>query len=137
MTLRYHWPAKLVCLGAAGVLYLGASKAPTARFVPAGLQAGHINLQARTVVQGVSTGDDTDVPPKQMEKYIAAYIAMQKDRSLTAEQAASRQGLTLKQFRAIEERVERNDQLRERVRDALSEAAKKRSQPAPGAGRPH
>ncbi len=138
MTLRYHGPAKLLCLSAAAVLYLGASRASTAWFVPAaGLQASETNLQGRVIVQGESAADETEVPPKQMNKYIAAYIAMQKDRSLTAEQAASRQGLTLREFREIEGRVERNELLRERVRDALSEAARERSRPAPGSGRPH
>jgi hypothetical protein len=66
--------------------------------------------------------DDKDVPNSQVEKYINAYKAMQKDHSMTAEQAASKQGLTIAQFRTLEGRIERDDTLRERVRKALRTA---------------
>jgi len=67
--------------------------------------------------------DDTDVPTGQVDKYISVYEAMQKDHNLTIEQAASKQGLTVAQFRELEGRIERNDTLRERVRKALRHAA--------------
>jgi hypothetical protein len=63
--------------------------------------------------------DDKDVPTSQVDKYISVYEAMQKDHNLTVEQAASKQGLTVAQFRALEGRIERDDTLRERVRKAL------------------
>lgn len=66
--------------------------------------------------------DDKDLPPSQVEKYINAYKAMQKDHSLTADQAASKEGLTIAQFRTIEGRIERDDTLRARVRKALRNA---------------
>jgi hypothetical protein len=71
---------------------------------------------------GASDDDDKDVPPAQVAKYIDAYKAMQKDHNLTAEQAASKEGLTIAQFRSIEGRIERDDTLRERVRKALRKA---------------
>ena len=69
-----------------------------------------------------ASDDDRDVPNSQVEKYINAYKAMQKDHSMTAEQAASKQGLTIAQFRSLEGRIERDDTLRERVRKALRTA---------------
>ncbi|MGH7916088.1 MAG: hypothetical protein ACREQE_01360 [Candidatus Binataceae bacterium] len=69
-------------------------------------------------------GDDSEVPPAQVEKYIAVYKAMHRNRSLTAQQAAAQQGMTLKQFRNLENRIERDDAAREHVRDELQNAAK-------------
>jgi hypothetical protein len=63
--------------------------------------------------------DDKDVPTSQVDKYISVYESMQKDHSLTVEQAASKQGLTVAQFRDLENKIENDDTLRERVRKAL------------------
>ena len=63
--------------------------------------------------------DDKDVPTNQVDKYISVYESMQKDHNLTVEQATSKQGLTVAQFREIEGKIERDDTLRERVRKAL------------------
>jgi hypothetical protein len=63
--------------------------------------------------------DDKDVPTNQVDKYISVYESMQKDHSLTVDQATSKQGLTVAQFRQIEGKIERDDTLRERVRKAL------------------
>ena len=67
--------------------------------------------------------DDKDVPTSKVDKYIAVYESMQKDHNLTVEQAASKQGLTVDQFRALENKIEADDTLRERVRKALRHAA--------------
>src|SRR5579863_7576168 len=66
--------------------------------------------------------DDKDVPTSQVDKYISVYESMQKDHGLTVEQATSKQGLTVAQFREIEGKIERDDTLRERVRKALRHA---------------
>jgi hypothetical protein len=63
--------------------------------------------------------DDKDVPTNQVDKYISVYESMQKDHNLTVDQATSKQGLTVAQFREIEGKIERDDTLRERVRKAL------------------
>ncbi len=78
---------------------------------------------APPVAQDGTGEDDKDVPTSQVDKYINVYEAMQKDHSLTVEQAASRQGLTVAQFRALENKIEGDDTLRERVRKALRHAA--------------
>jgi hypothetical protein len=67
--------------------------------------------------------DDKDVPTSQVDKYISVYESMQKDHNLTVEQAASKQGLTVGQFRSLEHKIEADDTLRERVRKALRHAA--------------
>ena len=67
--------------------------------------------------------DDKDVPTSQVDKYISVYESMQKDHNLTVEQASSKQGLTVEQFRSIEGKIERDDTLRERVRKALRHAS--------------
>lgn len=67
--------------------------------------------------------DDKDVPTSQVDKYISVYESMQKDHNLTVEQAASKKGLTVAQFRSLENKIENDDALRERVRKALRHAA--------------
>lgn len=67
--------------------------------------------------------DDKDIPPAQVDKYVSVYRSMQKDHGLTVEQAASKQGMTVTQFRSLEGKIERDDTLRERVRTALRKAA--------------
>ena len=67
--------------------------------------------------------DDKDVPTSQVDRYISVYEAMQKDHNMTVEQAASKQGLTVAQFRTLENKIENDDTLRERVRKALRHAA--------------
>jgi len=78
---------------------------------------------AAPVAQDDTDDDDKDVPTGQVDKYISVYEAMQKDHNLTVEQAASKQGLTVDQFRALENKIEADDTLRERVRKALRHAA--------------
>jgi hypothetical protein len=75
------------------------------------------------LVQEEGGGDETDVPPQDVDKYIKVYQAMQHNRSLTVEQAAAAQGLSVSAFRSLEDRIERNDALREHVRDALKPQA--------------
>jgi hypothetical protein len=75
------------------------------------------------VAQDTGDDEDKDVPTSQVDKYISVYEAMQKNHDLTVEQASLRQGLTVEQFRALENKIEADDTLRERVRKALRHAA--------------
>jgi predicted homoserine dehydrogenase-like protein len=77
----------------------------------------------RTLQTTAEEDDDKDVPPGQVDKYVSVYRSMQKDHGLTVEQAASKQGMTVAQFRSLEDKIERDDTLRERVRTALRKAA--------------
>jgi hypothetical protein len=44
---------------------------------------------------------------------------MQRDRNLTVETAAAKEGLSVAQFRALERKIERDDATREHVRTEL------------------
>jgi hypothetical protein len=68
--------------------------------------------------------DENEVSTDEVEKYVSVYKAMQRNRSLTVNQAASAQGLTLEQFRQLENRVQRDDAALEQARDELQAAAR-------------
>ncbi len=111
-----------IILGA--IAMLPASRAWSA---PTG-QAQHQPLQlvavpANPLAQDADDDDNQDVPTSQVDKYISVYESMQKDHNLTVDQAASKQGLTVAQFRDLENKIEADDTLRERVRKALRHAA--------------
>ncbi|MBF6559326.1 MAG: hypothetical protein IVW56_03465 [Candidatus Binataceae bacterium] len=80
-------------------------------------------IRDRRFAQNDDSGADTDIAPDQVQKYIAVYKDMQRDRGLTVEQAASREGLTLSAFRALERKIERDEPTREHVRAELQSAA--------------
>jgi hypothetical protein len=68
-------------------------------------------------------GDEEPIPTDQVDKYIAVYSAMQKNHSLSVEQAASKQGLSVDDFRSLEDKIERNPVVHQRVLDALKASA--------------
>jgi hypothetical protein len=82
------------------------------------------------IVQAASSNEDTEVPPAQVEKYVAVYRAMQRDRSLTVEAAAAENGMTLFAFRQLESRVERDEVALQRARRELQASALHSSPPA-------
>jgi hypothetical protein len=75
--------------------------------------------------------DQNEISTDQIEKYVSVYKAMQRNRSLTVDQAAAQQGLTVEQFRDLENRVQRDDAALQQARDELQAAAKMES-PTPG-----
>jgi hypothetical protein len=115
-----------MCAGALAVAGLGAGSAMAS---PAGPRPLQISVPTGLAQLG-SSGDETDVSPVDVEKYIKVYKAMQKNHSLTVEQAASQQGLSVEAFRTLESRIERDDALRERVRKALRTSAQASPTPA-------
>lgn len=96
---------------------------------PSGLRSARATslIVPRTFLGGLSQEnpdtDEDEVPPEDVEKYVAVYQAMQHDHTLTAEQAASRNGMTLDAFRQLENRVQRDDAAMEHVRDELKSSA--------------
>ncbi len=106
-----------------------ASAAPTgsreldSRVQPPALQLAAEPETAPAPAAETEDEDDKDVPTSKVDKYIAVYESMQKDHNLTVDQAASKQGLTVDQFRSLENKIEADDTLRERVRKALRHAA--------------
>ena len=109
---------------AAAAFFCGAVAIPSARArsIPALAIASHTRF-AQDDTDTDTDDDDKEVAPAQVDKYININLAMQKDHNLTVEQAASKQGMTVAQFRTLEEKIERDDTLRERVRTALRKAA--------------
>ena len=81
--------------------------------------------------------DDTEgdeVSTDDIEKYVSVYKAMQRNRNLTIDHAAAAQGLTLEQFRHLENRVERDDAALQQAREELEAAAQRL--PTPGENPP-
>jgi hypothetical protein len=111
-----------IILGAIGMLPATRARSASTR------QPQHQPIQlvaapANSLAQDGSDDDNQDVPTSQVDKYISVYESMQKDHNLTVDQAASKQGLTVAQFRDLENKIEADDTLRERVRKALRHAA--------------
>jgi len=75
------------------------------------------------LAQDEGGGDETEVTPAEIHKYVAVYRAMHRDHALTVEQAAAQQGMSVAAFRALENRVERDSAAMERARDELQESA--------------
>jgi hypothetical protein len=103
----------------------------TGAALPAPGRGASIQATVQLVQEDEGSGDETDVPPQDVDKYIKVYQAMQHNRNLTVEQAAAAQGLSVPAFRSLEDRIERNDALREHVRDALKPQASPSAQPFP------
>jgi hypothetical protein len=101
----------------------GARRINSQLRLPALLLAADSASPLAPMAQDEGDDEDRDVPTSQVDKYISVYEAMQKNHDLTVEQATSRQGLTVEQFRALENKIEADDTLRERVRKALRHAA--------------
>lgn len=141
---RGPWRTGLIVLVTLGVVLAGQY----AIFVIGGLGSRLSVLPGAAYLRGPdqeaqegSPSDDAEVPPDKVEKYINVYKAMQRDHGLSVEQAAGSQGLTLEAFREIESKVERDDLVREHVRQALAnkspngaEPTASRSPEAPGHG---
>ena len=101
----------------------GRSRAIDSQVQPRTLQLAAEPATAPAPPSETDEEDDKDVPTSQVDKYISVYESMQKDHNITVEQATSKQGLTVAQFRALENKIEADDTLRERVRKALRHAA--------------
>lgn len=125
------------------VLLLGAAiSVSVAGYLAAAGSIGSANLAAIRVGGFTAAGADApettvaqadeEVPPNEIDKYVAVYKAMQHDHRLSVEQAAAAQGLTLREFRDLEQRIEHNDVARDDARRALAESAQ---QSAPSSSR--
>ena len=93
--------------------------------MPARVATASKSAPGTLIAQDEGSSDEDNVPSDQVDKYIAVYTAMQKNHSLSVDQAASKQGLTVDQFRTLEDKIERNPVVHERVLDALKASGKK------------
>jgi hypothetical protein len=87
------------------------------------LQASHRDQILHPTLGQNDEDEQSEVSTDQIEKYVSVYKAMQRNRSLTVDQAAAQQGLTLQQFRELENRVQRDDAALQQARDELQAAA--------------
>lgn len=111
---------------AALILPQGALVAAASRPASLAMQAGAFQVAQDN--PGNTGTDEGEVSPDQVDKYVAVYKAMHRDRSLTAEQAAAAQGMSLRDFRELENRIQRDDSALQHARDELQAAAQTPSQ---------
>lgn len=98
-------------------------------------QPFHAQLPTSRMPLIIGQNDDAgenEVPTDEIEKYVSVYKAMQRNRTLTVDQAAAAQGLTIEQFRQLENRMQRDDAALQQARDELQAAAQ--GSPTPGKG---
>ena len=84
---------------------------------------GSFGFSSDLVQDDDSIPDEDAVPPNQVDKYIAVYSAMQKNHGLSVAQATSKEGMTVSEFRTLEDKIQRNPAVHERVLDALKASA--------------
>ena len=89
----------------------------------------------RPQAQEAGENDADQVTPSELSTYIDVYTAMQADHDLTLDAVLAQKNITLADFRNIERRVQKQDRLVRKVRDALQAQAKARAEAlaAPGA----
>lgn len=98
--------------------------------VAAGLNAFPRHTQEPAAEQ---EAEASGVAESELALYIEVYSAMQADHDLTIDAALAPRQVTLERFRNIEQRVQKDQRLVDRVRQALLEHAKSRSFAALGA----
>jgi hypothetical protein len=120
-------PATLFGMAALGMLAL----------IPLIPRSGPRAGTAATFAQDNSDGDtsaEKGASPEQIEKYVAVYRAMQRNHSMTVEQAAAAQGMTVSAFRQLEQSISSDDLSRDTARRALAAPAPSAT-PTPKASR--
>lgn len=100
-----------------GQAWAGAATVPAVRISnPAGSSLG---------IEWAQDDDEggAGVPAQSITKYVAVYRDMQRNRSLTVQQAAAQEGMSLEEFRKLEGEIERDSTARQQARDELKAAA--------------
>ncbi len=92
--------------------------------------SGFVRVAQQILAQDQNDDDDTGdstagngASPDEIQKYVAVYRAMQHNHSMTVQQAAAAQGLTVAAFRDLERRIESDDLARDDARRALAAPA--------------
>ena len=89
-----------------------------------GVLVGALLFGLHPQAQEHADGDTDQVTPNELDLYISVYTAMQADHDLTLDSVLAQKGVPLDQFRNVERRVQKNDRLVRKVRDALTAQAK-------------
>src|SRR5262249_12799856 len=121
-----HRPPMLLALGLA--LLAAAAGFSVAKLRTLATSANVPAIPAADFAQDDDQASDGDeVSAKQLEQYVKVYQAMQRDRTLTVDQATAHEHLTVAQLSDNEGRIERDGVLRERVRRELLKSAREKS----------
>jgi hypothetical protein len=117
-------------------MLLGVAALSMASLAPTIPRIGPRGRTATTLAQddGGDAATDNGASPEQIEKYVAVYRAMQHNHSMTVEQAAAAQGMTVSAFRQLEQRIANDDFSRNAARRALAMPAPS-AKPTPKAPR--
>ncbi len=84
-------------------------------------------LRSRAQDQGEGENEADRVTPAELQLYTDVYTAMQANHDLTLDSILAQKGVSLEQFRNIERRVQKQDRLVRKVREALQAQAKSRA----------
>lgn len=95
--------------------------------VAVGVLVGALLFGLRPQAQEPDESEADQVSPSELATYIDVYTAMQADHDLTLDTILAQKGVSLDQFRVIERRIQKNDRLVRKVRDALQAQAKART----------
>jgi hypothetical protein len=131
--IRYLLHETLMLAALAAAIALLASWTPAADCSTFSGQPSHYQSDTSRLPPVLSQNDNDDeneVSSNDIQKYVSVYKAMQRNRGLTVDQAAAAQGLTLGQFRQLENRVQRDDAALQQARDELQAAARGSSTPS-------
>jgi hypothetical protein len=132
-----RWPSPMRDIFTAALataLVLGTPITAALASTPVAAKAVVAPRQFAAVFAQDDDGDeDTEVSSDQIEKYVAVYKDMQRNRSLSVAQAAAKEGLTLGAFRDLEQKVGHDDLATERARNELQADAVQSASPVSSA----
>jgi hypothetical protein len=94
----------------------------------AGMLLGALLFGLRPQAQEAGESEADQVSPGELNLYIEVYTAMQADHDLTLDGILAQKGTSLEQFRNIERRVQKQERLVRKVREALQAQAKARAE---------
>jgi hypothetical protein len=94
----------------------------------AGLLIGTLQFGLRPQAQEAEEDEVDQVTPTELQFYIDVYTAMQADHDLTLETVLAEKHASLDSFRSIERRVQKQERLVRKVREALLAQAKARAE---------
>jgi hypothetical protein len=89
-----------------------------------GILIGALLFGLRPQAQEAGENEADQVSSSELELYIDVYTAMQADHDLTLETVLAQRGVPLATFRNIERRVQKQERLVRKVREALQTQAK-------------
>jgi hypothetical protein len=92
-----------------------------------GALVGALLFGLRPQAQEAEESEGEQVSASELELYIDVYTSMQANHDLTLDSVLAGRGTSLEQFRHIERRIQKQERLVRKVRDALQAQAKART----------